>query len=422
MKAFTSVGLFSLIYSIAAYPLQSVSSPNCQPGHLVCQGEGNFGICNFGSKAIFMDVSEGTKCVCSGSDCTIVALGAGDFKPPQNTSVPAPSAPQATPSTSRAAPSTSSQAAPTATLPVPETSSAASSQPSASASNTISSTDTCAVPDFIASTHSLKQVIAACSPDTSRQPSVASHAYFSPCLTAALRQLSRATSFSVEQLCNEINTASQANVNSSLRFSSPAFEPQFFTMTPGQGKNIQLAPLPESSSDAVIPETTRPRDAPLSPTTGPKLTFDEARIPGMFFGPPTVLLIFMPTSLWASVQDDKIWYYLGSIASRNLVSLYDKMVATSDTSTEMIEASTAITTALESTSTSEQTRTTSDGQTSPTARLYQSLAAGGLGTKPRAHGAESVEMQEAAEQLKALSHVCHRSSDVAASTADARAG
>ncbi|KAM3519471.1 hypothetical protein MY4038_009777 [Beauveria bassiana] len=191
-------------------------------------------------------------------------------------------------------------------------------------------------------------------------------------------------------------------------------------MTPGQGKNIQLAPLPESSSDAVIPETTRPRDAPLSPTTGPKLTFDEA-LEGMFFGPPTVLLIFMPTSLWASVQDDKIWYYLGSIASRNLVSLYDKMVATSDTSTEMIEASTAITTALESTSTSEQTRTTSDGQTSPTARLYQSLAAGGLGTKPRAHGAESVEMQEAAEQLKALSHVCHRSSDVAASTSPQRA-
>lgn len=129
----------------------------------------------------------------------------------------------------------------------------------------------------------------------------------------------------------------------------------------------------------------------------------------------------MPTSLWASVQDDKIWYYLGSIASRNLVSLYDKMVATSDTSTEMIEASTAITTALESTSTSEQSRTTSDGQTSPTARLYQSLAAGGLGTKPRAHGAESVEMQEAAEQLKALSHVCHRSSDVAASTSPQRA-
>ncbi|OAA42878.1 Lysozyme-like domain protein [Beauveria brongniartii RCEF 3172] len=202
MKTFTSVAaLFSLINGIAAYPLESVSVPNCQPGHLVCQGEGKFGICNFGSKAIFMDVSQGTQCVCSGSDCTIAALGGGS-KPPQNTPVPTPSAPSATPSTSQAAPPTSSQAAPptssqapppaappapsqpttlvsttislktpekpasqqstqpstsqavtptpavggqfkevpTATLPAPETSSAASSQPSAPASNPISST------------------------------------------------------------------------------------------------------------------------------------------------------------------------------------------------------------------------------------------------------------------------------------------
>ncbi|KAM3554802.1 hypothetical protein ARSEF4850_006289 [Beauveria asiatica] len=126
MKTFTSVAaLFSLINGIAAYPLESVSVPNCQTGHLVCQGEGKFGICDFGSKAIFMDVSQGTKCVCSGSDCTI-ALGSGGSKPPQNTSVPAPSAPPATPSTSQAAPPTSSQAAPpTSSQAAPPTSSQA---------------------------------------------------------------------------------------------------------------------------------------------------------------------------------------------------------------------------------------------------------------------------------------------------------
>ncbi|KAM3443591.1 hypothetical protein MY4824_000477 [Beauveria thailandica] len=144
MKTFTSVAaLFSLINGIAAYPLESVSVPNCQPGHLVCQGEGKFGLCNFGSKAIFMDVAEGTKCVCSGSDCTIAALGSGGSKPPQNTSVPAPSAPPATPTTSQTAPPTSSQAPPpTSSQAPPPTSSQApppaSSQPTTLVSTTIS--------------------------------------------------------------------------------------------------------------------------------------------------------------------------------------------------------------------------------------------------------------------------------------------
>ncbi|KAM3535658.1 hypothetical protein MY4038_001137 [Beauveria bassiana] len=126
MKTFTSVALFSLIHGIAAYPLESVSVPNCQPGHLVCQDENKFGICNFGSKAIFMAVSDGTKCVCSGSDCTIVASGAGGSKPPQNTPVPAPSAPQAPPAaSSQAPPPASSQAPPPASSQAPPASSQA---------------------------------------------------------------------------------------------------------------------------------------------------------------------------------------------------------------------------------------------------------------------------------------------------------
>ncbi|ATY61575.1 Zinc C2H2 [Cordyceps militaris] len=327
--------------------------------------------------------------------------------------------------------------------------------------------DTCALPDPSPSGHGLKQVIAACSPETTRNPSPASRAYFSPCLTAALRQLSRATSFSAQQLCQEIRAASQANSNSSPRFPPPAFEPLFFSMTPDQGKSIQLAPLSESPSNAAAPETTRPRDG-LSPSPGPKLNFNEARIlvcttfvgdaspdmsafhswlrntpplaaqitvEGMFLGPPTVLLISMPTALWASVQHDKIWYYLGTITSRNMVSLYDKMVGAPNINA--ITESTATTAASESTPTSAHTRSTlgapwpqsgyaandeqPDGQTSPTARIYQSLAAGGLGIKPpKTHAPESAEMQEAAEQLKALSHVRHRSGD-AANTSPQRA-
>ncbi|TQV90092.1 C2H2 finger domain-containing protein [Cordyceps javanica] len=327
--------------------------------------------------------------------------------------------------------------------------------------------DTCAAPDSIASTHGLKQVIAACSPEATRQPSSASRAYFSPCLTAALRQLSRTASFSAQQLCQEIKLASQANPNST-RFPSPAFEPQFFAMTPDRGRSIQLAPLTESSSDTATPETARPREGPPSPNPGPKLTFDEARIlvcttfvgdatpdmsafhswlqsasplameitvEGLFSGPPTVLLISMPTSLWASVRHDKIWFYLGTITSRNMISLYDKMVGTSVTSTTNTE--TTATAASESTPASAQFRPTPaaqwllpgyvvkdeqrKGETSPTARLYQSLAAGGLGIKPTLPGTDSVEMQEAAEQLKALSHVRHRSGDATANTSPQRA-
>ncbi|KAM3504393.1 hypothetical protein MY10362_003593 [Beauveria mimosiformis] len=330
--------------------------------------------------------------------------------------------------------------------------------------------DTCAVPDSIASSHGLKQVIAACSPEAARYPSAASRAYFSPCLTAALRHLSRAPSFTAQQLCHEIKTTSNAHSSSSPRLSSPASEPQFFTMTPDQSKHIELAPLREPSDVAATPGSARPRDAPLPQDPTPSLNFDEARVlvcttfvgdaspdmsafhswlrntpplaaqitvEGMFLGPPTVLLISMPTSLWANVQHDKIWYYLGTITSRNMVSLYDKMIGASASSAATAETMTTTRPAPESTPTSANSRRTSaaqwsapgytvkgeqsDGQTSPTARLYQSLAASGLGMKPKAQGADSAEMQEAAEQLKALRHVRHRSGDASANTSPQRA-
>ncbi|KAJ6784353.1 hypothetical protein PWT90_10499 [Aphanocladium album] len=331
--------------------------------------------------------------------------------------------------------------------------------------------DTCAVPDAINSSHGLKQVIAACSPETARHASTSarassSRAYFSPCLNAALRHLSRRPSFSAPQLCREIKIIAQAPAYSAPGYSSSNFEPQFLSLSPDQGKDIELAPFTESSPEPATPEiASRPRDSPLSPKSGPKLTFDEARIlvcttfvgdatpdmsafhswlqntpplaaqitvEGMFLGPPTVLLISMPTSLWSNVQHDKIWFYLGTITSRNMVALYDKMVGSSNMSTTAA-ATNAAKTPAESTPTQTHARRPSnsywpaaghstkdgqqDGQTSPTARLYQSLAAGGLGVKPKAEVADTAEMEEAAEQLKALSHVRHRSGDAATSPA-----
>ncbi|OAQ99331.1 hypothetical protein LLEC1_07684, partial [Akanthomyces lecanii] len=303
-------------------------------------------------------------------------------------------------------------------------------------------------------------VIAACSPETARHPLAAARAYFSPCLVTALRQLSRNSSFSAQQLCSEIKIASRAHSTSWSRFPSPAPEPKFFTMTPSDGRNIEFAPLAQSSSDAATPETAHPRDSPSKPDSDSKLAFDEPRalvcttfvgdaspdmsafhswlrntpplasqitVEGMFLGPPTVLLLSMPKPLWNNVQHDKIWYFLGTVSSRNMISQYHNMVGTSATPGPN-EAATARP-APESTPTSAHSRQPSaahwtvpgyavkdeqtDGQASPTARLYQSLAAGGLGVKPKAHGEDSVEMQEAAEQLKALSHVRHQSGDAA---------
>ncbi|ATY59516.1 Zinc C2H2 [Cordyceps militaris] len=163
----------------------------------------------------------------------------------------------------------------------------------------------------------------------------------------------------------------------------------------------------KSSSDAVTPDATRTRDDTLSLTPGPKLTFDEARvlvcttfvgddtpnasafeswlhntlplaaqttIEGIFLGPPTVLFLSMSTSLWASVQHDTIWIHLGNITSRNLASRYNKMAGAPATSTAVTETSTATTTAPEAAKDERP-----NGQTSPTAKLYQSRAASGPG-------------------------------------------
>ncbi|KAM3497409.1 hypothetical protein MY10362_009241 [Beauveria mimosiformis] len=193
--------------------------------------------------------------------------------------------------------------------------------------------------------------------------------------------------------------------------------------------NVSL--LPESLSDAATPEATRTRGGPHGLTPGSKLTFDEARvlvcttfvgnatpdmsdfrswlcntpplaaqttIEGIFLGPPTVLLLSMSTSLWASVQHDKIWNYLGNITSCNLASLYSKMVGAPATSTAVTEPSTTTTMAPEAAKDERP-----DELTSPIAKIHQSLAANGL------------------EQLKALSHVRHRSGDAAVNTSPQRA-
>ncbi|OAQ67597.1 exo-beta-1,3-glucanase [Pochonia chlamydosporia 170] len=99
MKTTTSATLFGLIAAVAAYPASTNLWPRgCAPGTLVCNGDSKFGICNLDTKAFWMDVAEGTKCVCSGSSCTITASsGSGAKVEPEPTPESTPT-PEASPS------------------------------------------------------------------------------------------------------------------------------------------------------------------------------------------------------------------------------------------------------------------------------------------------------------------------------------
>ncbi|KAJ2982947.1 hypothetical protein NQ176_g1050 [Zarea fungicola] len=117
MKTTTCAALLSLITGIAAHPtLNRLYVRDCKPGSLVCEDNNQFFLCDgYSHPPILMKVAKGTKCVCSGSDCKIVGLEAGDApepQPSQSTSAPAPTS-------QIAAPPASSPSAPEPTQSVP---------------------------------------------------------------------------------------------------------------------------------------------------------------------------------------------------------------------------------------------------------------------------------------------------------------
>ncbi|TQV90251.1 hypothetical protein IF1G_11084 [Cordyceps javanica] len=83
----------------------------------------------------------------------------------------------------------------------------------------------------------------------------------------------------------------------------------------------------------------------------------------------------------------------------------NEMVRVPTTFTAVTETSTATTTAPEAAGDGRPNK-----QMSPSDEFCRSLAVGGL---EQLEAPESAERQEAAEQLKALSHVCHRTGDAA---------
>ncbi|KAJ6443529.1 ARCA-like protein [Purpureocillium lavendulum] len=344
--------------------------------------------------------------------------------------------------------------------------------------------DTCALPDPpTAGSHGVKQAIAAYTPERSfRDDSARS---FTANLAEALHKLSSGRPFGAQRLYEEVLATRQQQVaqaprvpNGSSAAPPPAQLPVFFKLTPGGRQHLALAPLPprpqgasHGDGDANGRSAQGREDQLIDPDSVADLRFDEARIlvcttfvgdaspdmsffnqwlqntpplgtkiavEGMFLGPPTMLLISMPHSIWNVVQHDKVCCFLGYISSHNMIHLYEKLVGPAGVrpSAKEVEDGRILLEARELAAgtparawresdghdhpyhSASRDRSLHDGrpdlapQGSPSGPSY---ATGALAPgKPKDEVEDSAEMQEAAEQLKALSHVRHRSDEAAA--------
>lgn len=247
--------------------------------------------------------------------------------------------------------------------------------------------------------------------------------------------------------------------------------PTIFTLTPGKTNTITLSPLrpgatggEEHHANETNGQSSH-QDLPFGSGPVPDLTFDEARVlvcttfvgeaspdmvfynqwlqntpaiaskitmEGMFLGPPTMLLVSMPLPVWNVVQHDKVCCFLGYVNSHNMIDLYKNLVKSTPSSPAptanhravedgriLLEASKVAATsptnkrrheliAQRASSYSERTRpeigTPARNPLPNSAPLASSVSAT---STMRDDGEDSAEMKEAAEQLKALSHVRH---------------
>ncbi|EEU39219.1 uncharacterized protein NECHADRAFT_43231 [Fusarium vanettenii 77-13-4] len=341
--------------------------------------------------------------------------------------------------------------------------------------------DTCSVPDpRMAGSHGVKQAIAACPSD--RSPSDGSERSFTSNLVEALNKLNTGRPFTAQRLHEEVLSLKQQQssqapriANGSTANSPSSQNPVFIPLTPGKGQSLSLAPMtsrPRTGSQNGLDtdgQGNRDREEQLiDPESVVDLRFEEHRVlvcttfvgdaspdmsffsqwlhntpplgdkiavEGMFLGPPTMLLISMPHSIWNVVQHDKVCCFLGYISSHNMIHLYHRLVGSSGIKPSakevedgriLLEARDhAVGTparirrddghehAYHSSATrdppSSVERKEYRSQASPTSATY----ANSSGPRPKAKDdvEDSAEMQEAAEQLKALSHVRHRSDE-----------
>ncbi|RDA95605.1 hypothetical protein CP533_1155 [Ophiocordyceps camponoti-saundersi (nom. inval.)] len=309
--------------------------------------------------------------------------------------------------------------------------------------------DTCAMPDAAtAGSHGIKQAIAAYSAEHHPQPA-GSSCSFTLNLAESLRKLVGGLPFTVQRLHDEIMSqqlaqAPQAQSNgASVPPPDQSQLPIFFNLTPGKGQKLTLAPLsaqplsavtrgdvqlidPDSVADVLLDETRTLVCTTIMSEANPNMARYNAwlqntpplaakiSVEGLFLGPPTLLLISMPHWLYTLVQYDKICCSMGPVSSHNMLHLYQKVVGPAGTrpSAKEVEDGRILLEARElaavtpSHSRKELDNGHDDGHDAP-----EPLVSPVKPIKPKEEVEDSVEIQVAAEQLKALSHMRHRSDE-----------
>lgn len=328
--------------------------------------------------------------------------------------------------------------------------------------------DSCAVRDApLAGRHGAKQAIAAYTPDqSSLEPGTRS---FTATLAETLHKLSASGHpFGVQSLYEDLRQQRQQESAQALgRLANgttksnplPERSPVFFTLTPAKGQGIILVPLdPKAAQLQSPPESagtdarSKPEDRPLSPEEVLDLTLDEQRVlvcttfvgdaspdmaffsqwlrntpptafkitvEGMFLGPPTMLLISMPHSVWNIVQHDKVCCFLGYISSHNMIHLYQRLVKSAASGAPWMKdaalnGNPSIPLPDQSghyATLQKETPGRRGSQLAQAVTLSRDNSAQTPAVDPKNEVEDSAEMQEAAEQLKALSHVRHMGDD-----------
>ncbi|CAN8105793.1 unnamed protein product [Discula destructiva] len=344
--------------------------------------------------------------------------------------------------------------------------------------------------------HGIKQAIAAYS--LGQKSSDCPSRSFTSYLSASLCNLSSGRPYTVQRLHEEIMRLRQLDISAlpvnggGARPPPPERTPTLFTLAPGQDQPLTLSPLQQKGARAQEhppPAGTNGHcereGIPFVSGPVPDLTFDEARVlvcttfvgdaspdmvfykqwmhgppplaskitmEGMFLGPPTMLLVSMPLSVWGIVQHDKVCCFLGYINSHNMIDLYNGLVKstpvspgppagarTSHFTGPVIGVPNASSGPVHQRALEdgrmllEASQTAANGQTMK--RRHESIAQQATAYSQQANrrdpsarnplpnsapptnhlgaamrGAEeSAEVKEAAEQLKALSHVRHAS-------------
>lgn len=250
--------------------------------------------------------------------------------------------------------------------------------------------------------------------------------------------------------------------------------PVHVNLTSAKDRSLPLAPLHPKSASNDERRQNGEEDGPKLKPEGPSgglganvdLTFDEARVlvcttfvgdaspdmgsfkqwlhntpslaskiavEGIFIGPPTMLLISMPQLIWSVVEHDKVCCFLGYINSHNMVHLYTQLVASTPVPTpspQAVEDGRILLEARQAAANSpslirretgnhavlppETPGRIEDGQ--KPLLITQTPGQSGLpqdsaNVPVQVNVEDSAEMQEAAEQLKALSHVRHLSGE-----------